>query len=183
MPGPPENEEELFEEEGAESLLDSFDSYIVVSVLTATASFAALFEANLEDKFWGFHNAWVFICAICSLSGIYATVVFSLSSTYGRTAVGTGRVHIYETFYELTAVYRMRAFSMYLLSLVLFILLLIFTAVDRVEKRYRIPFLGFLLVLSIFTYHDWTTIMKAAGPIFAHQEEKKQKGISKSMKK
>ena len=168
---------DIFGEEGAEPLLDSFDSYIVVSVLTATASFAALFEADLEHKFfprWPFvHNIWVATCALCSLSGIYATVVFSLSSTYGRTAVGTGRIHIYEAFLESTSVYRRRAFNMYLWSLQMFVALLIFTAVDRAERSVRLPFMALLVVLSILLYKDWSTIMKAAVPIFS--EEKIQK--------
>uniref|UniRef100_A0A7S4AN22 Uncharacterized protein n=1 Tax=Pseudo-nitzschia australis TaxID=44445 RepID=A0A7S4AN22_9STRA len=175
--GQDENGHDIFGEEGAEPLLDSFDSYIVVSVLTATASFAALFEANLENNFfrrWPFmHNIWVTTCALCSLSGIYATVVFSLSSTYGRTAVGTGKVHIYETFLKSTSAYRSRAFRMYLWSLRMFVGLLIFTAVDRVEINFRLPFLALLIVLSVLLYRDWATIMKAAVPIFS--EEKIQK--------
>ncbi len=65
--------------------LDSFDSYIVVSVLTATASFAALLDDNPQgDKSLTQHpvarNIAIFLCAICSLSGIYSTVVFSFSN-------------------------------------------------------------------------------------------------------
>jgi hypothetical protein len=143
---------------GAEPLLDSFDSYIVVSVLTATASFAALFEANSEQQdntnnnnnnnnnnntyyMSLLHNISVLTCTICSLSGIYATVVFSFSSIYGRTAVGTGRIDIYEEFLKSTGSIRYKAFLMYLLSLILFIVLLVITATEKIDKEYRLYFL------------------------------------------
>mmetsp|Transcript_550 Transcript_550/g.1361 ORF Transcript_550/g.1361 Transcript_550/m.1361 type:complete len:197 (-) Transcript_550:289-879(-) len=170
--------DELFGEEGAEPLMDSFDSYIVVSVLTATASFAAMFEASPDDKIYdqfpSVHTIWMATCSLCSLSGIYATVVFSFSSTYGHTAVGTGRVHIYEAFLESTAEYRRRAFNMYLLSLWSFITLLVMTAVERVETRFQWSFLAFLLAASLWMYRDWNAIMAAAAPIFDEEQMQKE---------
>merc|ERR1712238_184744 len=102
--------------------LDSFDSYIVVSVLTATASFEALFEGATPDDEHGLtfssviHALFVVLCSISSLSGIYATVVFSFCSIYGRTAVGAGRYTVYKEFLHAPGVIRHRAFLMYLLS-------------------------------------------------------------------
>ena len=167
-------------ETGAEPLLDSFDAHIVVSVLTATASFAALFETNSQDEGTTrssssymslLHNVSVLTCSICSLSGIYATVVFSLSSIYGRAAVGTGRMDIYEEFLKSTETIRYKAFVMYLLSLILFIVLLVGTATEKIDQEYRIYFFSFLLFLSIFSYNDWNTIIKCAGPIFTADED------------
>ena len=167
-------------ETGAEPLLDSFDAHIVVSVLTATASFAALFETNSLDEGTTrssssymslLHNVSVLTCSICSLSGIYATVVFSLSSIYGRAAVGTGRMDIYEEFLKSTETIRYKAFVMYLLSLILFIVLLVGTATEKIDQEYRIYFFSFLLFLSIFSYNDWNTIIKCAGPIFTADED------------
>ena len=167
-------------ETGAEPLLDSFDAHIVVSVLTATASFAALFETNSQDEGTTrssssymslLHNVSVLTCSVCSLSGIYATVVFSLSSIYGRAAVGTGRMDIYEEFLKSTETIRYKAFVMYLLSLILFIVLLVGTATEKIDQEYRIYFFSFLLFLSIFSYNDWNTIIKCAGPIFTADED------------
>jgi len=158
--------------------LDSFDSYIVVSVLTATASFEALFEGASEDgteiEHTPFssvmHALFVVLCSISSLSGIYATVVFSFCSIYGRTAVGAGRYTVYKEFLHATGVIRHRAFLMYLLSLISFLALLVATATERIEKKYRYPFCATFLVLSIFSYRDWNHILKCAGPIFAPEK-------------
>ena len=185
-------------ETGAEPLLDSFDAHIVVSVLTATASFAALFETNSQDEGTTrssssymslLHNVSVLTCSICSLSGIYATVVFSLSSIYGRAAVGTGRMDIYEEFLKSTETIRYKAFVMYLLSLILFIVLLVGTATEKIDQEYRIYFFSFLLFLSIFSYNDWNTIIKCAGPIFTAdkdtniQSQQSQQQIKKKIMK
>jgi hypothetical protein len=176
-----------------EPLLDSFDSYIVVSVLTATASFAALFEAsnpNNENHADAssmtsiiLHNISVLTCSICSLSGIYATVVFSFSSIYGRTAVGTGKIDIYEEFLINTEIIRYKAFLMYLLSLILFIVLLVITATTRIHNEYQLYFVTLLIILSIISYNDWNTIIKCAAPIFADEDnnvQKQQQPISQS---
>lgn len=156
----------------SEPRLDSFDSYIVVSVLTATASFAALLDDNPEgDKSLAqeslARNFAILICAICSLSGIYSTVVFSFSSIYGRTAIGMGKYEAYESFLSATAIMRKRAFHMYLLSLVLFIVLLVIAAVDKIDPQLEIPVVILLVVLSAMAYRDWSQIIVAAGVIFA----------------
>lgn len=167
-----------------EPRLDSFDSYIVVSVLTATASFAALLDDNpeghksLSNRPMG-RNFAILICAICSLSGIYSTVVFSFSSIYGRTAIGMGKYEAYESFLSATAVMRKRAFHMYLLSLVLFIVLLIIAAVDKIDPQLEIPFVVLLVFLSAVVYRDWSQIIVAAGVIFAPAPNNTDKNISK----
>ena len=151
--------------------LDSFDSYIVVSVLTATASFAALLDDNPEgDKSLTQHpmarNIAIFICAICSLSGIYSTVVFSFSSIYGRTALGMGNTDACDAFLKATASMRKKAFYSYLMSLVLFIVLLVIAAVDKIDPQLEIPMVLMLAVLAAFVYRDWGQIIQAAGIIF-----------------
>lgn len=170
-----------FGDQGVEHRMDSFDSYIVVSVLTATASFAALFELNPDGtRIAYYHDLEVVVCSLCTLLGIYATVVFSYSSTYGRTAVGTGRIQLYETFLEDTGPLRERAFKAYRWSLYMFMLLLILTAGARIVDRLQLPFVVILLGISALSYKDWKTITVAAGPIFA--EEKCQKAMRKKMK-
>lgn len=165
-----------------EPRLDAFDSYIVVSVLTATASFAAIIDDSSSDNNGSTEttitettthlarNLAILISATCSLSGIYATVVFSFSSIYGRTAVALGRFEAYQTFLQQTASLRKKAFYAYLMSLVLFIVLLIVTATDKMEDRFKVPFLMFLVGLSGLVYRDWSQIVVAAGAIFAEEE-------------
>jgi hypothetical protein len=169
-----EDEEEHKEKDAPLSAprLDSFDSYIVVSVLTATASFAALLDDNPEgDKSLTqramARNVAILLCAVCSLSGIYSTVVFSFSSIYGRTAIAMRKYEAYETFLASTAPMRKRAFFAYLLSLILFIVLLIIAAVDKIDPQLEIPFAVCLVVLSGLVYRDWSHIIAAAGVIFA----------------
>lgn len=161
----------------AEPILDSFDSYIVVSVLTATASFAALFEASSDHTD---HDdlgtellkiLFVLTCSISSLSGMYATVVFSFSSIYGRTACGTGQADVYEEFLTNTGTIRYRAFLMYMLSLVSFMALLVATATQRIDPLYRYPFALFLIVLSGLSLNDWNQVIKAASLIFKNDDD------------
>jgi hypothetical protein len=167
-----------------EPRLDAFDSYIVVSVLTATASFAAIIDDAPNDGGGDgstetsiakttthlARNLAILFSATCSLSGIYATVVFSFSSIYGRTAVSLGRFEAYQTFLQQTASFRKKAFYAYLMSLVLFIVLLIVTATDKMEDRFQVPFVVFLVVLSGLVYWDWSQIIVAAGAIFAEEQ-------------
>ena len=163
-------------EKDISNIPDSFDSYIVVSVLTATASFAALLDDNpdhmnsLAKSNPLAHNTAVLLGAVCTLAGMYATVVFSFSSIYGRTAIGNGRIRAYDGFLKATAGLREKAFRAYLLSLMLFIALLIIAATDKINASVRVPFLGFLLLVSVLIYRDWTSIIVAAGPIFGPPE-------------
>jgi len=117
------------------------------------------------------HALFVVMCSISSLSGIYATVVFSFCSIYGRTAVGAGRYGVYKEFLRATGVIRYRAFLMYLLSLGSFIVLLVATATERIDKQYRIPFCACLLLLCVQSYRDWNHIIQCAAPIFAHDDD------------
>lgn len=170
--GDDQSEQHNYPPQKTEIRVDSFDSYIVVSVLTATASFAALLDDSPEPGSKSLHSGIahdfaIFICAICSLSGIYSTVVFSFSSIYGRAAVGNGKIEVLDTFLKETGPLRYKAFQMYLLSLVLFIALLIFAAVDKIGERLQIPLVGTLVFLSVWSYRDWMRIIVAAGPIFA----------------
>lgn len=43
---------------------------------------------------------------------------------------------------------------MYLLSLLLFIVMMVFAAVDKIEDEFQIPFVGLLVVLSVLSYRD-----------------------------
>ena len=177
--------DEFANQKATEPRLDSFDSYIVVSVLTATASFAALLDDKPEgDKSLTQHpyarNAAIVLCAICSLSGIYSTVVFSFSSIYGRTAVGIGKMEAYKTFLQETGPLRYKAFCMYLLSLVLFIVLLVIAAADKIDESLQLPFLTFLTIMSANVYRDWSKIIISAGKIFAAppENEKRKHGMT-----
>ena len=149
------------------ALVESFDSYIVVSVLTATASFAAQYEDAAPRLPPVVGRLTVLACVLSSMGGIYATVVFSFSSIYGRTAMGLGRTDDYLDFLARTSHLRHRAFQLYLLSMVLFVIILAVAAVDRIGTGCRSPLAGLLLVLGGLCCRDWWRIIEAAGPIFA----------------
>lgn len=92
-----EEECSILVDEMAESLdltrethrLESLSSYIVVSALTATASFASLQNLSFpRDTVVTFlaYNLGIAASCLSAISGMYATVVFSLCSTVGSVA-------------------------------------------------------------------------------------------------
>ena len=73
--------------------MDSLNSYIVVSVLTATASFSTVETLDLTQA--GFdlaliHYGAIVMSVLSSLTGIYATVVFSLCSAVSWIRINAG---------------------------------------------------------------------------------------------
>lgn len=64
--------------------LDSLSSYLIVSCLTGTASYATIESLRLESTATDvhvFYNLAMVAASLGALSGIYATVVFSLCAT------------------------------------------------------------------------------------------------------
>jgi hypothetical protein len=68
--------------------LDSLNSYLLVSCLTATASFDIVKDLQLEDLAAAdvriIHSLAIVTASLGTLAGIYATVVFSLCSTVSQ---------------------------------------------------------------------------------------------------
>ena len=152
--------------------MESFDCYILVSVLTATASFSTLqgFEP-LEDV----HDCWInrplliltqISAGFSTICGLYATVVFSLTVLYAKSAIGMNRDHMYLYFMQKTASVRVRGFRAFSASLLSFALEAGLVTFLRIPAIARLPVLVCVIALLHFICSDWQLIVETATVIY-----------------
>jgi len=146
--------------------LESFETYVLVSVMTASASFAS-FQASDLDSVTGFIP--LFMCyvkmtcsAVSAMLGLYATIVFSLCVLYGKTALGMKKDEMFEHFVKSTGKQRIRGFQAFSLSLQCFAAEVALTVIGRMGWPAAIA-AGFALYVII---NDLNAIIVAAAPIF-----------------
>lgn len=74
--------------------LEGLEPYVLVSVLTATASYSTITSAEfITDGVIDWTGAGLLASALGStLCGLYSTIIFSLSILYGKTALGANNV-------------------------------------------------------------------------------------------
>ena len=74
--------------------LEGLEPYVLVSVLTATASYSTITsEEFITDGVIDWTGAGLLASALGStLCGLYSTIIFSLSILYGKTALGANNV-------------------------------------------------------------------------------------------
>lgn len=169
----------LLVEEMAESVdltrettrVESLSSYVVVSCLTATASFNTIQQLALDpdptSDVLFLHMSGLVISALSTLAGIYSTVVFSLCTAYGLASLGMGRDNLYDKFMEDSQSLRYKGFQSYLLSLGLFLVELTVVTSERLTPMIRYPFLFSFTILTIVAVRDWNKIVDLARAIFA----------------
>lgn len=103
--------------------VDGLGTYAVVSALVVNMGIR-LVSAISEDAL---RRIWLplgcFYCgslALCVLSGVYATVVFTLTKMYSKTAMGLHRDAAFIEFFKSTAIYRQLGFVAFCTSLACF---------------------------------------------------------------
>lgn len=179
-----ENSCQTLAEEMAESIditreitrLDSFSPCIKVSCLVASFSVEicmgvdGLPNLTLQDNL--FHYADVVTATLCILASIYTTVVFSMCSIYGRTAIGRNMDSAYDEFIRHSEIYRVKAFRTYLTSLWLFLFEITLTAAEQMNYI-RYPFLMIISTIALFFYRDWTSMLAIANQIVTENENDK----------
>lgn len=76
--------------------LEGLEPYVLVSVLTATASYSTITsEEFITDGVIDWTGAGLLASALGStLCGLYSTIIFSLSILYGKTALGANNVRL-----------------------------------------------------------------------------------------
>ena len=72
--------------------MESFSSYTIVSILTATASFSTIQENLTEHDVVGntLHACTLLFALVAALCGVYATVVFAMTNTVSRSTTEGG---------------------------------------------------------------------------------------------
>jgi hypothetical protein len=171
--------------ERQELRLGGFEPYILVSVLTAQASFDLI--TGIDIKWDDFFKAsslldlasqtnWasaitLFTAAGCTITGLYATVVFSLTILYGKTALGMDRDDEYYGFMDGTGLQRFRAFQAFTWTLFLFGVSVLLEVTERCPPAARLPFAAAAAGAMYFGKSEYDAIMKAAAPIFAPKQK------------
>jgi len=150
--------------------LEGLEPYVLVSVLTATASYSTITsEEFITDGVVDWTGAGLLASALGStLCGLYSTIIFSLSILYGKTALGMDREATYFYFLDKTAVKRFRGFQAFSLSLLLFCTSILLLTIDKLPEEVRIPACIMASGFVIFGFREWSDITVAAQPIFTN---------------
>lgn len=165
-----------------ETRLESMESYALVSTLTSSMSFGALlsFTPSLTSKAL-FHIqgatakflyksmllAIEVVAGLSTLCGLYATLIFSLTILYGKSALGAERDVEYDEFLRSTVRARVHAFRSFTYSLGLFALLAMLVLVERTSFRAcSLPVLGTASYILIKLYWDWRLLFEKAEIIY-----------------
>ncbi len=156
--------------------LDGIEVYAVVSALTVASSIACLDTygdlasgSNVGILIFMFDTTFTLSNIVGILTGLHATLVFSMVTMYGRTAIGLGRDLAFRDFFRQTGQQRYKAFKTFLISLYSFIIQCILTIAKR-----RIPFgpivqLIFIVLAGYFVHliiAETNFVVEKAGVIF-----------------
>ena len=159
--------------ERQELRLGGFEPYILVSVLTAQASFEEISGITISwNEVFDTGKNWysigvLFSAAGATITGLYATVVFSLTILYGKTALGMDRDDDYYAFMDGTGLQRFRAFQAFTSSLFLFCVSVLLEVTLRCPEFARLPIAAASAAFLYFGKTEYDAIMKAAAPMFA----------------
>jgi len=172
--------------------LESFEGYVLVSVLTATSSFGAVTElqqpqyvqqtvASSDNSnnigFFAetigtvYHATVLAVCCFSALLGMYSAIVFTMVQMYGKTAIGMGTAEkdaAHNQFLERTAQVRVRGFRSAIVSLALFMsgIVLVTGEVLPLPAEAKLAFVGMAAAIGFGIAKDWHFVLKAAEPIF-----------------
>jgi hypothetical protein len=181
-----ESEEESEEEEAAADpsdtmerttiRLDGLEVYAVVAALTSATSIACFDTFDCQD--WvALVNEWRvveligdFMFLVSSgtgiVAGLHATLVFSLMTMYGRTAVGMDRDDAFVIFFSKTGMQRYRGFQSFLYSLYAFLVQVVIMITSKCPAETRVIAFFVILFSMHLVYKDTQSIIASAGVIF-----------------
>lgn len=100
--------------------LDGHGTYAVVSALVVNMGIrmvSAMSEEAMAKVWWPLGCTYCASLVACVLSGVYATVVFTLTKMYSKTAIGLYRDAAFSEFFRGTARYRQSGFIAFCTSL------------------------------------------------------------------
>jgi hypothetical protein len=160
--------------------LDGIEVYAVVSALTVASSIACLdaygdiYKKGDDEIGITFssmlNHTFMLANAVGIVSGLHATLIFSLVTMYGRTAVGLGRDLAFQTFFAQTGAQRYRGFQTFLWSLYAFTVQCIITIVTRMlpeaDTYYKCAACLVLVVAASPVFCDTNFIISKAEVIF-----------------
>lgn len=159
-----------------EARLNSMDSYVLVSTLTASMSFGCLVGFNPHST--GPRTAQLFYRSLClaiqavsglsAIFGLYATIIFSLTILYGKSALGAERDREYDKFLRRTVRARVNGARCFSYSLALFALNAVLVLVER---TYLHPVCSVTVgcaaaAVIFYLYQDWKLLFESKAVIY-----------------
>ena len=165
-------DEPLIDIEREKTKMESFECYILVSVLTATASFSTLQDFTpLDDNGASMYCQVLLIitqiiAGLSTICGLYATVVFSLTVLYAKSAIGLNRDATYSYFLKETGMARVRGFRAFSISLLAFAVEAALVTFLRLPAFARFPVLFVTVGILRLLGNDWLLIVDKAGVIY-----------------
>ncbi|KAL3942076.1 MAG: hypothetical protein SGBAC_003672 [Bacillariaceae sp.] len=172
---------QFFSESKTQLRLDGLEPYVLVSAITATASFDVVTGGNLFDNSPILSStgsladdclrALLLITSTSSSClGLYSLGIFSFCIMYSKAALAReddASHTVYTTFFEFTAQYRYKGYQAFLWSLILFVVDLFLFAIAYLPESIR-PFAALGSAPIIYTcWSDWQAIIKEASIIYA----------------
>jgi hypothetical protein len=176
--------------------LESMDSYVLVSTLTASMSFGCLVgfkpqtvavahvavplfklatmtknnKAMLECIYRTLCVSIQIASGMSALCGLYATVIFSLTILYGKSALGAERDREYDKFLRRTVRSRVNGARCFTLSLALFALTTVLVLIEKTflcGSSLPVSLVAFTILYRL--YKDWKELSRGRDQIFRDQ--------------
>jgi hypothetical protein len=156
--------------------LESFEVYVLVSTLTASASFNLVqgFNPQLMDHTvlqYTMYSTTLLVAGLSALCGLHATIVFSLSVLYCKTSLGLKKDGSYDYFLIKTSEQRIRGFKSFSASLLLFATEIALVLLDRVPGNLTPVALALTAVSMTYVISDWKLITDSSKIIFMSPED------------
>ena len=153
--------------------LEAWDSYVLVSVLCTSISYNALQYFTIDKSHEGifiYDHVLIWLIHLVAgsavLSGLYSTMVFSLSILYGKTALGMERDPQFDSFMQKSAAIRVKGFRAFSATLGLFGFLVVLMLTEDLPSLGGFPLGSLMLAALLFGFKDWKSLVDNAGGIF-----------------
>ena len=170
--------------------LDGLEVYAVVSALTVATAIAcfdvyATEHVVIGDRLNGndllhltLNTVFLAVSGVGIIAGLHATLVFSLMTMYGRTAVGVSHDEAFVEFFVQTGRVRYRGFLTFRMSLYCFLIQVVFTITSKATPALRPLIVLANLTCMYWVYHDTQSVIDKAGDILFSQTPKAAKDMS-----
>lgn len=155
-----------------EARLNSMDSYVLVSTLTASMSFGCLVGFSpYPHTHLIYRSLCLAIQAVSGLSaifGLYATIIFSLTILYGKSALGAERDREYDMFLRRTVRARVHGARCFSFSLALFALEALLVLMERTSHHAICSAtVGIPGAITLYyLYRDWKLLFQSKEIIY-----------------
>jgi len=152
--------------ERAKAKLESYDLYVIVSVLISAASLDVVKHFDLDSN--STVSPFVVLMAgLASLCGVHSTAVWALCALYGRSALGMKRDKLYDYLRVELSEIRRRGFATFSASLLLFSLEVGALLLYAVPQKYFFVSLALAATALFYIFYDWKFIYDTASVMFS----------------